>query len=60
MIDNYKPTARDYPGDFSDENGNYEHDCFYCKQKFIGHKRRMICKECEDAQIKEMASRVTI
>ena len=37
---------RDFPEDFKYENGNYEHKCTSCGQKFIGHKRRFICKEC--------------
>ena len=37
----------DYPEDFSDENGNYQHRCYSCGRLFVGHKRRAeICKAC--------------
>ena len=40
-----------YPGDFVEdfphENGMYQHICLNCKEKFIGHKRRLTCKTCE-------------
>jgi hypothetical protein len=32
--------------DFSHENGQYQNRCFLCTHYFIGHKRRVICKEC--------------
>lgn len=32
--------------DFSHENGNYENGCIRCKNHFLGHKRRVICKNC--------------
>ena len=37
---------KNYEEDFKHENGNYENVCFKCKESFIGHKRRVICKEC--------------
>lgn len=39
-------TAKDWPEDFSHENGNYQCLCSSCGGTFIGHKRRMTCKEC--------------
>lgn len=35
-----------YTEDFSHENGNYENKCCSCKEHFLGHKRRVICKGC--------------
>jgi|SRR6185503_64749 len=28
------------------ENGNYMPSCVNCNRTFIGHKRRVVCKEC--------------
>lgn len=52
-VDN--PTAladdrRNWPEDFSHENGNYSCTCCLCHQHFIGHKRRVVCKLCSKAQ----------
>jgi len=47
--DDAKPdttSSRDWPEDFSHENGNYVCICSVCKNTFCGHKRRLICKEC--------------
>ena len=38
---------RNWPQDFSHENGNYNNICGVCKHDFIGHKRRAFCKVCE-------------
>ena len=35
-----------WPEDYSHENGNYFNNCIKCKEMFIGHKRRITCKEC--------------
>jgi len=40
------PTDRDWPEDFSHENGKYSNTCCECKKSFNGHKRRVVCKEC--------------
>lgn len=32
--------------DFKLENGNYYNNCVFCKELFVGHKRRVVCKEC--------------
>jgi hypothetical protein len=37
---------KDYKEDFSHENGNYSNICLKCKNEFMGHKRRVICKTC--------------
>ena len=38
---------RDWEEDFKYENGNYFCTCFVCKQGFTGHKRRPLCKLCD-------------
>ena len=43
-----KATAKDWPEDFDDENGQYCNRCFYCGELFLGHKRRIICKVCAE------------
>lgn len=45
----FKPDygPRDFPEDAKDEdNGVYSNMCRVCQQRFIGHKRRMVCKGC--------------
>jgi len=37
---------KDWPEDFSHENGNYQCRCVGCGELFTGHKRRVVCKEC--------------
>ena len=39
-------SARDWPEDFSHENGNYSCKCAHCGNVFLGHKRRVVCKAC--------------
>lgn len=53
MSDTGKPFSQDrlVPGDphnWSDDftHGNYECSCAQCGSRFIGHKRRVICKLC--------------
>lgn len=43
------PEPRDWPEDFTDENGNYHCLCSICGNRFIGYKRRIICKLCSRA-----------
>lgn len=38
--------ARNWPEDAAHENGNYLNRCVACKQTFVGHKRRAVCREC--------------
>lgn len=38
--------GRDWLEDFTHENGNYECACCICKNSFVGHKRRVVCKSC--------------
>jgi hypothetical protein len=35
-----------YPEDYKGENGEYMNQCPKCKDWFVGHKRRIFCKEC--------------
>lgn len=37
---------RDWPEDFSHENGTYTNQCVSCKHGFIGNKHRSTCKKC--------------
>lgn len=41
-----QPSERDWPEDFTDENGNYFRKCHHCGQGFFGYKRRTVCKAC--------------
>lgn len=36
----------DWTEDFDKENGKFQQTCDYCKKVFLGHKRRVVCKEC--------------
>lgn len=40
---------RDWHEDASHENGNYWNECGTCHGMFIGHKRRVLCRECATA-----------
>lgn len=42
--------VRDWVEDKTHENGNYMNRCCYCRHLFMGHKRRVVCKVCADAQ----------
>jgi hypothetical protein len=48
IFDKYKPTEFDFVQDFAKENGNYDNVCDKCASHFIGHKRRIFCKKCQD------------
>lgn len=39
-------SPKNWPEDFPHENGNYHCHCCICGSYFIGHKRRVVCKEC--------------
>lgn len=49
------PSERDFPEDFSDENGEYVNICCVCKKEFCGHKRRVVCKVCSEKENKEIS-----
>ncbi len=42
--------ACDYPEDAPYENGSYLNRCVECQRLFVGHKRRVFCKVCEERQ----------
>lgn len=44
-----KPSNRDWPEDFTYENGRYENICCKCGLHFNGYKRRVACKICSSA-----------
>ena len=44
--------SRDWPEDFPHENGQYMKACHVCKNTFIGHKRRVVCKVCNNGFIR--------
>ncbi len=37
---------KNWPEDSHLENGNYENQCCICRGVFIGHKIRVMCREC--------------
>ncbi len=45
---------RNWTEDFSHENGRYMNSCLYCLGKFVGHKRRVSCRECFDKPMEEI------
>lgn len=49
---------KDWPEDFTHENGNYINTCIECKEQFRGHKRRIICRECMTPDWIEMAKKM--
>jgi len=44
----YSP--RNWTEDEAHENGNYICVCVVCKERFLGHKRRVTCKVCANSQ----------
>lgn len=48
LLKNSTQEERSWPEDFSHENGNYHNTCCYCDRGFIGYKRRVICKVCDE------------
>lgn len=48
---------RDWSEDFPYENGNYQNRCVECKEIFIGHKRRVVCKKCQSEYEEKLAQR---
>lgn len=38
---------KDWPEDFPHENGMYYCRCVHCKDRFIGYKRRVVCRKCD-------------
>ena len=44
----YMNINKDWIEDPSLENGKYLNQCLSCRELFIGHKRRVYCKECNN------------
>lgn len=40
------PASEDWPEDFNHENGSYINECCLCGHRFLGHKRRVVCRIC--------------
>ncbi|QRE00165.1 hypothetical protein [Burkholderia phage BCSR5] len=38
---------RNWPEDFPHDNGCYQNSCITCGGLFLGHKRRLLCKQCD-------------
>jgi len=48
----HRPVSEnDWPEDFKHDNGNYNNTCLRCEAKFVGHKRRVLCKVCDNPQL---------
>lgn len=41
-------SRHDFPEDFTHENGMYFNTCCQCNVQFLGYKRRVVCKVCEE------------
>lgn len=41
-------SERDWTEDFTHENGKYQNKCIHCHLLFYGHKRRVVCKICQE------------
>jgi hypothetical protein len=41
---------RSFPEDYHLENGQYQCNCIFCGKLFYGHKRRVTCKKCQNAE----------
>ena len=39
--------------DYTHENGKYMNICTFCERKFFGHKRRVVCKLCDQPMTDE-------
>jgi hypothetical protein len=46
-----QPNTKDWVEDFAHENGNYQNKCCRCGEMFMGHKRRVVCKECMEGKL---------
>lgn len=51
-------SERDWPEDFSHENGNYLCQCFECTRTFRGYKRRVVCKTCSESQLVNLTNEI--
>jgi hypothetical protein len=44
---NMAVNKKDWKKDARHENGRYWNQCYKCKCMFVGHKRRVVCRECD-------------
>lgn len=51
---------KDWPEDWGHENGQYYCRCMYCRDMFIGYKRRVVCKQCSSIETKQTPENPTI
>lgn len=51
------PGPKDWPEDFKHENGSYVNQCIFCESPFVGHKRRVCCKQCAEKEPTKGADR---
>jgi hypothetical protein len=59
LRDNNLITERDFAEEMMfHENGCYQHICILCKLLFYGHKRRMICKACQENSKSPFSKRI--
>lgn len=49
-----RENSRNWQCDYTHENGNYCNTCIYCLRLFIGHKRRISCRECYNKPMEEI------
>lgn len=47
LWDTYE-SERSFKEDYEHENGQYINICSYCEKEFMGHKRRVVCKSCQN------------
>jgi hypothetical protein len=47
-----RDSSPDWIEDNTHENGNYLCQCVHCKRVFVGHKRRVVCKVCDEREVK--------
>jgi hypothetical protein len=47
--------ACNWPEDYELENGNYINTCSICKLPFKGHKRRVVCRMCDEPNWEELS-----
>lgn len=47
-IEGFGRGPRDFPEDYRHENGQYFNLCVRCQWHFVGHKRRVLCRECSE------------
>jgi hypothetical protein len=47
-IQELRDSNKSWQQDFVSEDGNYVSNCAICHCDFIGHKRRVVCRECQE------------